>query len=160
MPTISRTYTEETDYIVAQQCLIGFMNNLTVPLLIGLIVFKMANRDQNTNISQDETNTIASLHNVFYWMQWLQFISAYMFVFVSAFKGPKWWPKGKFDYLYVMPKIFFAVFMLGDLLIIPLTEWILLLIFRKEISNSGFANYFHLCGLFQFVFVLLVRIQL
>jgi hypothetical protein len=50
MPTISNTHTEETDYIVAHQFLIGYMNNLTVPLFLGLIVMEMAYRDKNTNI--------------------------------------------------------------------------------------------------------------
>jgi hypothetical protein len=46
-----------------------------------------------------------------------------------------------------MTKIFFIVFILGDLIQIPITEWALLWINRNEINQTGFANYFHLCGM-------------
>jgi hypothetical protein len=51
MEAISNTHTEETDYIVAQQFLIGYMNNLTVPLLLGLILEIIVMMDANTNIT-------------------------------------------------------------------------------------------------------------
>jgi hypothetical protein len=61
MLTISNTHTEETDFIVAQQFVIGYMNNLSVPLFLGIIVKQMASRDANTNISDSESSTILSL---------------------------------------------------------------------------------------------------
>ena len=90
MGAISNTHTEETDYIVAYQFLIGYMNNLTVPLLLGLILEIMVIMDSNTNITGSETGVISSLRTNFSWMQWFEFLSAYFFVFVSYFKGPKW----------------------------------------------------------------------
>ncbi len=61
MDSIRKTHTEETDYIVAQQFLIGYMNNLTVPLFLGMIVRQMSSRDASTNISESESSTILSL---------------------------------------------------------------------------------------------------
>ena len=61
MDSIRKTHTEETDYIVAQQFLIGYMNNLTVPLFLGMIVRQMSSRDASTNISENESSTILSL---------------------------------------------------------------------------------------------------
>ena len=91
MPTISNTHTEETDYIVAHQFMIGYMNNLTVPLFLGLIVVEMAYRDKSTNINTSDNPAIFTLEKSFFWMQIVQFISAYVFVFVSIHKGPTWW---------------------------------------------------------------------
>jgi hypothetical protein len=61
MPSIKKTHTEETDFIVAQQFLIGYMNNLSVPLFLGMIVVQMSSRDASTNISESESSTILSL---------------------------------------------------------------------------------------------------
>jgi hypothetical protein len=83
-----------------------------------------------------------------------------MYVFVSTHRGPEWWCKGKCSYLNVMPKIFFIIFILGDLIQIPITEWALLWINRNEINQTGFANYFQLCGMLQLAFVILVLYQL
>jgi hypothetical protein len=69
MPSISNTHTEETDYIVAHQFLIGYMNNLTVPLFLGLTVMEMAYRDKNTNIRLSESAAIIALEKSFFWMQ-------------------------------------------------------------------------------------------
>lgn len=69
MPTISNTHTEETDYIVAHQFLIGYMNNLTVPLFLGLIVMEIAFKDKNTNISESENIAIIAIEKSFFWMQ-------------------------------------------------------------------------------------------
>lgn len=157
MGAISNTHTEETDYIVAYQFLIGYMNNLTVPLLLGLILEIMVIMDSNTNITGSETGVISSLRTNFSWMQWIEFFSAYFFVFVSYFKGPKWCQR---DYLTVMPIVFFIVFILGDCIFIPLTEWTLLWLYRDAIDQTGYAHFFHLCGLLQLAFVLLVLRQL
>ena len=91
MPSISNTHTEETDYIVAHQFMIGYMNNLTVPLFLGLTVVEMAYRDKNTIIKTSDRAAIFTLEKSFFWMQIIQFISAYVFVFVSILKGPTWW---------------------------------------------------------------------
>ena len=154
MPRITNTQTEETDYIVANQFLIGYVNNLTVPFFLGLIVIGMATLDKNTNISDSESETILALEKNFFWMQCFQFVSAFIFVFVSYYKGPKWWPQGRFSYLNVMPIIFVIIFILGDLITIPFIEGSLLWVNKSEIDQTGFANYFHLCGMLQLAFVI------
>lgn len=154
---ISKTHTEETDYIVAHQFLIGYVNNLTVPLLIGLILDFVAFKDENTNISGAETGVLKMLRKNYSWMQWFEFVSAYFFVFVSYFKGPaKWSMPWRKTYLYFMPAIFLVIYLLMNSISIPITEWVLLVIYRKEINQSGFALYFYLCGFLQLAFVLLV----
>ena len=68
MPRITNTQTEETDYIVAHQFLIGYVNNLTVPFFLGLIVIGTATLDKNTKISDSESKTILALEKHFFWM--------------------------------------------------------------------------------------------
>jgi hypothetical protein len=160
MQSITNTQTEETDYIVAHQFLIGYVNNLTVPFFLGLIVIGMATLDKNTKISDSESKTILALQTHFFWMQLFQFVSAYIFVFVSYHNGPKWWSQGKCSYLNVMPIIFVIVFILGDLFTIPFIEFSLFWVKRSEIEQIGFANYFHLCGWLQLAFVIGVCYQL
>lgn len=70
---------------MAHQFLIGYVNNLTVPFFLGLIVIGMANHDKNTNISNSGSKTILALEWHFFWMQCFQFVSAFIFVFVSFF---------------------------------------------------------------------------
>jgi hypothetical protein len=53
-----------------------------------------------------------------------------------------------------MPIIFVIVFILGDWITIPLIEWSLLWVNKSEIEQTGFANYFHLCGMLQLAFVI------
>jgi len=53
-----------------------------------------------------------------------------------------------------MPIIFVIIFILGDLITIPFIEWRLLWVNKSEIDQTGFANYFHLCGMLQLAFVI------
>lgn len=155
---ISKTHTEETDYIVAHQFLIGYVNNLTVPLLMGFILDIMVRQDANTNITDNSSGVIEAMRSHFSWMQWFEFVSAYVFVFVSYFNAPSWISKSL--YLTVMPKLFFVVFILLDCISIPVTEWTLLFWHDNALDQSGYAHYFHLCGLLQLAFVILVAYQL
>jgi hypothetical protein len=50
MQAISCTHTEETDYIVAQFFLLGYLNTLTTPLVISLLLLAFINYDFYTNI--------------------------------------------------------------------------------------------------------------
>ena len=59
-----------------------------------------------------------------------------------------------------MPWIFFVVFIVGDFIAIPCYEWYLLFARRRQIAETGFANYFHLCGMMQLAFIILVIKQL
>ena len=59
-----------------------------------------------------------------------------------------------------MPWIFFVVFIIGDLIAIPFYEWYLLFARRRQIAETGFANYFHLCGMMQLAFIILFIRQL
>jgi hypothetical protein len=59
-----------------------------------------------------------------------------------------------------MPWIYFVVFIVGDLIAIPCYEWYLLFARRRQIAETGFANYFHLCGMMQLALIILVVRQL
>jgi hypothetical protein len=56
-----------------------------------------------------------------------------------------------------MPWIFFGIFIVGDLIAIPGYEWYLLFARRRQIAETGFAYYFHLCGMMQLAFIILVN---
>jgi hypothetical protein len=93
-------------------------------------------------------------------MQLFQFVSAYFYLFVSYFTIPSWWPERCIHYINVMPKIFYAVIVLGDLITIPVTEWVLIGLHWDKITSSGIAHYYQLCGLMQLAFVILFLRQL
>jgi len=99
------------------------------------------------NITGSDNKAILDLKNQFFHMSWVQFLSAYIFVFVSFVNGPKWWPctQGIFSYLNVMPITFFILYIVGEI-IIGLIEFSLLYFNRSQIKQSGFANYFYICG--------------
>ena len=59
-----------------------------------------------------------------------------------------------------MPWIFIGIFIVGDMIAIPGYEWYLLIARRRQITETGFANYFHLCGMMQLAFIILVIRQL
>jgi hypothetical protein len=93
-------------------------------------------------------------------MQLFQFVSAYFYFFVSYFTIPSWWPKCNIHYINVMPKIFFVFYVLGDFIVIPVTEWVLIGRHWEKITSSGIAHYYQLCGLMQLAFVILFLYQL
>jgi hypothetical protein len=68
---------------------------------------------------------------------------------VSFYKAPDWW-KG---WVFVGPKIHFVLIILLDLILIPITEWIIMFKSRKELNATGFAHFYHLCGFLQLAFV-------
>jgi hypothetical protein len=100
---------------------------------------------------------INSLRRNWWWIQWVEFLSAYFFVFVSYFKGPEKWKK---EYLNVMPIVFAVVFIFGTCITFPLIEWFQILWHRAAINQTGYANYFYLCGALQLAYVILVFRQL
>jgi hypothetical protein len=59
-----------------------------------------------------------------------------------------------------MPWIFIGIFIVGDMIAIPGYEWYLLIARRRQITETGFANYFQLCGMMQVAFIILVVYQL
>ena len=63
MPTISRTHTEETDYIVAQQFTIGFINNLSCPKFLAMILAIAANTFIITT-----NERVSSLQSIMWWI--------------------------------------------------------------------------------------------
>jgi hypothetical protein len=58
-----------------------------------------------------------------------------------------------------MPWIFIGIFIVGDMIAIPCYEWYLLIARRSQITETGFANYFQLCGMMQVAFIILVLYQ-
>lgn len=139
---ITCTFTEETDFLVAQGTTIGYLTSLGTPAIITLCLKMIVDSDRGTldNITMNEvTNRV--FHSFLPKLQWVSLYSGLHYIFFSLYKMEAW-P----EYVYVGPKIHFALFVVLDMIFIPGTTCSIVFGFNRLLKQSGFYSYFMLCA--------------
>ena len=70
--------------------MLGYINMLGSPYILGLVLKYLADNDSNTNIAT--SSDVEKMFTLFQWLNFIQFLSGYYYAYVNQVNSPDWFP--------------------------------------------------------------------